>query len=157
MGSIRRELPTPPLRRLLRFRNRKQSRVEYNSRGRVTRFTDPVGRETIYDYATNEIDFLSIKQKNGASHEIVKEMTYNSAHRPLTLTDASAKTNVFTYSTEGQLQTVTTPQRAGIVENRTTTYEYDEDGYLEDVTGPATDATTSYSYGQLRKDEYDHR
>ncbi|MGH9460491.1 MAG: hypothetical protein ACRD1X_04705 [Vicinamibacteria bacterium] len=34
-------------------------RYEYNSRGNVTRSTDPVGRETVYEYAPNE-ELLSI-------------------------------------------------------------------------------------------------
>ena len=41
---------------------------------------------------------------------------------------------------------MTTPPRAGITENRTTTYVYDTNGYLQSVTGPATGATTSYTY-----------
>ena len=73
-------------------------------------------------------------------------MAYNSAHEPLTVTDAARQTTTYTYTAEGQLDTVTSPLRAGISENRTTTYDYDEDGYLESVTGPATGATTSYTY-----------
>jgi len=39
-----------------------------------------------------------------------------------------------------------TPPRTGITENRTTTNAYDTNGYLQSITGPATGATTSYTY-----------
>ena len=42
---------------------------------------------------------------------------------------------------------MTTPPRAGITENRTTTYTTTaERRYLQSVTSPATGATTSYTY-----------
>ena len=121
-------------------------RYEYNSRGKTTRFTDPVGREMLYEYASNEQDRLKAYQKNGAGYDLLQEMTYNSAHRQLTVTDAAGKTRTYTYMADGQIETITTPPRAGITENRTTTYDYDQEGYLENVTGPATGATTSYTY-----------
>jgi RHS Repeat len=40
---------------------------EYNSKGRVTRSTDPRGRETRFVYDTNEIDLLEVKQWNAYS------------------------------------------------------------------------------------------
>jgi RHS repeat-associated protein len=122
------------------------SRYEYNSKGKATRYTDPVGRETVYEYASNEIDLLRTKQKNGTDYDLLEERTYNSAHQPLTVEDAAGQTTTYTYNSQGQLLTITTPPRAGITENRTTTYDYDEDGYLESMTGPATGATTSYTY-----------
>lgn len=128
-------------------------RYEYNSKGGVTRITDPVGRETVYEYASNEQDLLRVKQKSGNNYDLLQEMTYNSAHQPLTVTDAAGETTSYAYTAEGQLETVTTPPRAGITENRTTMYDYDEDGYLESVTGPASGATTGYeydSYGRTR-------
>jgi RHS repeat-associated protein len=105
-----------------------------------------VGRETVFEYASNELDFLKVKQKNGSTYDLLKEVTYNSAHRPLTVKDADAQTITHTYNGQGQILTIKTPPRAGITENRTTTYDYDEDGHLENVTGPATGATTSYTY-----------
>jgi YD repeat-containing protein len=56
-------------------------RYEYGSRGNVTRYTDPLGRETVYEYASNDQDLLRAKQKNGAAYELLQEMTYNSAHQ----------------------------------------------------------------------------
>lgn len=128
-------------------------RYEYNSRGQTTRYTDPVGRETLYEYASNEQDLLRVKQKNGSDYDLIQEMTYNSAHQPLTTKDAAAQPTTYTYNAQGQVLTVTTPPRAGISEERTTTYDYDDDGYLESGTGPATGATLSYtydSYGRTR-------
>jgi YD repeat-containing protein len=52
-------------------------RYEYNSKGRITRETDPVGRETLYEYASNEQDLLRIKQKNGTSYDLLQERTLN--------------------------------------------------------------------------------
>jgi RHS repeat-associated protein len=144
MGAVRCGPTNPPIRRSLRFRNRKRARVEYNSRGKKTRYTDPVGRETLYDY--NEQDLVKIKQKNGPNYDLLRDITYNSAHKPLTITDADGQTTTYTYNDQGQLLTISTPARAGINENRTKTYDYGEDGYLESVTGPGTGATTSYTY-----------
>jgi RHS repeat-associated protein len=124
-------------------------RYEYNSRGMVTRYTDPVGRETLYQYDTNEIDLLNVRQKNPESpggYDLLATYTYNSQHLPLSATGSSGHNTTFTYNADGQLATMTTPERAGITENRTTTYSYDEDGYLETVSEPATGATTSYTY-----------
>jgi len=128
-------------------------RYEYNSRGNITRFTDPIGRETVFEYATNDIDLLGRKQKNGANYDLFEEITYNSGHQPLTIKDAAGQTTTYTYNGQGQLLTLTMPPRAGITENRTTAYDYDDDGYLESVTGPASGATASYtydSYGRTR-------
>jgi RHS repeat-associated protein len=128
-------------------------RYEYNSRGGITRQTDPVGRETVYEYAANEQDLLNVKQKNGTNYDLLQELTYNATHQPLTVKDASAQTTTHTYNGQGQILTIVTPPRTGITENRTTTYSYDSNGYLQSVTGPATGATASYtydSYGRTR-------
>jgi YD repeat-containing protein len=129
-------------------------RYEYNSKGLKTRESDPMGRETVYEYDTNDIDLLRVKQKNGTNYELVQSFTYNAQHQPLTMTDAAGQTTTYTYNTQGQVLTVTTPARAGITENRTTTYSYNSTtGQLQSITGPATGATTSYaydSYGRIR-------
>jgi RHS repeat-associated protein len=127
-------------------------RYEYNSNGFPTRYTDPVGRETLYEYASNEIDFLKSRQKNGVTYDLLQEFTYNSGHQPLTVKGSAGQTTSFTYNAQGQLLTLTRPPRAGITENRTTTYSY-TNGYLQTVTGPAAGATKSFtydSYGRTR-------
>jgi RHS repeat-associated protein len=71
----------------------------------------------------------------------------------LTVTDASDQTTTYTYSsTTGQLETVTTPPRAGITENRTTTYTYFPDHHLQSIQGPGGDLTqfTYDGYGRVR-------
>jgi len=136
---------------------------EYNSIGKKTKEIDPLGRETDYFYGTNNvidpnqttgtgIDLLQVKQKNGAGFDLLQNSTYNSQHEPLTVIDASGQTTTYTYNAQGQIATVTTPPRAGITENRTTTYTYYPDtaptgaGRVQTVTGPATGATTTYEY-----------
>jgi RHS repeat-associated protein len=137
---------------------------EYNSSGKVCKATDPLGRETRYTYGTNNvadavctsgssIDLLKVEQKNGAGYDLVASYTYNSQHRPLTITDAAGQTMTATYNAQGQIATVTTPPRAGITENRTTTLTYDTNGYLQGAAGPSSGATlgaTYDSYGRVR-------
>jgi len=131
-------------------------RYEYNARGRTTKAIDPLGRETVYEYDTNDIDLLRIKQKNPGSlggYDLLASYTYNAQHRKLTSTDAAGQTTTYTYNAQGQGLTVTTPPRAGITEERTTTYSYDTNGYLQSVTGPVTGAirTQTYDgYGRIR-------
>jgi RHS repeat-associated protein len=129
-------------------------RYEYNAKGLKTRETDPIGRETVYEYDSNDIDLLRVTQKNGTNYDLVASYTYSAQHQPLTTTDAAGQTTTYTYNAQGQILTVTTPARAGITENRTTTNSYDTTtGRLLSVTGPATGATTSYTYdgyGRIR-------
>ncbi len=119
---------------------------EYNALGRVTRKTDPLGRTIVFNYASNGIDLAEVRQVNGQSTDLLAGNTYNGQHQPLTITDASGQTTTNTYNAQGQVATITTPPRAGIAENRTTTYDYDTNGYLQSVTGPATGSTTTYTY-----------
>jgi RHS repeat-associated protein len=139
-------------------------RYEYNSKGKVIKETDPLGRETVYVYGTGStpdadqasgtgIDLIQVKQKNGTSYDVLASFTYNSQHLPLTSMDAAGKTATYAFNPRGQLLTVETPARAGITESRTTTYAYDTNGYLQSITGPATGATASFTYdgyGRLR-------
>jgi RHS repeat-associated protein len=132
---------------LVSFPKNPKAGFEYNSKGLKTRVTDPLGRETLYEYDTNEIDLLRVKQKNGSNYDLLETRTYNAQHRSLTVTDAAGQTTAFTYNTQGQILTVVTPPRAGLSQaQRTTTYAYDTNGYLQSVTGPLAGATTSYTY-----------
>ena len=126
---------------------------EYDSKGNVTKSIDPVGRETVLEYDINEIDLLRVKQWNGTAYKLLQESGSYVNNQPGTVTDAAGQTTIYTYNASGQLETITTPERAGITETRTTTYEYDLDGYLESVSDPAKGATTEYAYdgfGRLR-------
>jgi len=118
-----------------------------NSLGKVTREADPLGRAVTYTYAPNGIDRLEARQVNGQSTDLLWTATYNSQHRPLTVTDAAGQTTTVTYNAQGQVLTVETPPRAGLTQaQRTTTNAYDTNGYLQSITGPATGATVSYTY-----------
>lgn len=122
----------------------------YNNFDRVTQVIDPLGRQTDYIYATNQIDLLEVRQKTGTSaYEVLAKATYNSAHQPLTATDAAGQVTTFTYNTRGQPLTVVNAK------NETTTFNYNIAGYLTSVDGPlagTADATTfAYDgYGRLR-------
>jgi RHS repeat-associated protein len=129
-------------------------RYEYNPKGKVTRYTDPVGRATTYTYESNGMDLLETRQVSGQSTDLLETRTYNSQHRPLTVTDAAGQTTTYTYNTQGQLLTGVTPPRAGLsLAQRTTTYGYDTNGYLQGVTGPLPGTTIAYTYdgyGRIR-------
>ena len=128
---------------------------EYNALGNVTKITDPLGRVTSNAYDANEIDLLSVYQRNpagastdpdGQNADLISSYTYNSQHEPLTATDSAGQATVRTYTPEGQLWTVTNAR------NEQTTYTYGGTvpaGYLETVTGPVfngASAVTHYSY-----------
>jgi len=134
-------------------------RYEYNAKGKVTRATDPVGRETVYEYDANGIDHLRTKQRNGSTYDLLETRTYNSQHQSLTVTDVAGQVTTYTYNTNGTLATVVTPPRAGLsVADRTTSYGYFSDnagngaGRLQSVTAPLGQVT-SFTYdghGRLR-------
>jgi YD repeat-containing protein len=95
---------------------------EYGPRGNVTRITDSLGRETVYEYdPANDIDLLRVKQKNPGSpggYDLLASFTYNAQHRPLTTTDASGQTTTYTWSSQGQILTLATPPRTPAFELR---------------------------------------
>lgn len=146
-------------------------RYEYNRIGKVTKITNPVGRETIFIYGTNNvadavpsegfsIDLLELRQKTGSSYELLESRTYNAFHLPLTITDAARQTTTFRYRTTGDLETIITPPRNNLTEaQRTTSFIYYPDnaplgpGRLSRIVGPVAGATTDFAYdgfGRLR-------
>jgi RHS repeat-associated protein len=140
---------------------------EYNVKGMTIRKIDPVGREVINVYGANNvpdstaatgtgIDLLQTKVKNLANPDgwdVTSSSTYNAQGQPLTITDAAGQILTYAYDGQGRIQTVTTPPRAGITEERTTTYTYDPvTGDVASVTGPGG-VTITYTYdadGRLR-------
>lgn len=116
------------------------SSTQFNSQGRPTKRTDPLGRETNYAYDTNGIDLLSITQKSAAGDDVLESRTFNSQHEPLTVTDASGQTTTYTYTTSGQVATVTNAK------NETTTFAYNASKQLTSVTGPVSGATSTFTY-----------
>lgn len=129
---------------------------EYNSFGKTTKITDPLGRVTTYAYDSNGLDLLTVYQRNPAGASIDPEgqnadklaaYTYNAQHEPLTATDTSGKTTIYTYYPNGQVNTVTNAK------GEISTYAYDPNGYLQSITGPVAGAITSFGYdgfGRLR-------
>ena len=92
------------------------------------------------------MDLLQVKRKNGGSYDVIASYTYNDKHQPLTITDALGKTTTNTYNTAGQVLTVTTPPAQGHSQGATTTFSYDTNGYLTQVSGPVPSATTTFTY-----------
>ncbi|MFY0571296.1 RHS repeat-associated core domain-containing protein [Archangium lansingense] len=138
--------------------NRTQAyRYQYNTIGNPTRFIDPLGRETVIEYAPGGIDILSVKQKVGESNgqpvwATLVTYTYDPSfppHLPATLTDGSGKTTHFTYSPQGQVLTLTNANN----EEVTFTYETDptQNGYrrLLSITGAVPGGDRTFTYDSL--------
>jgi RHS repeat-associated protein len=127
-------------------------RYEYNAQGQVTRATDPLGRETVFEYDVTGIDRLRTKQKNPAApggYDLLETVTYNGQHLPVKITDAAGQSTDYTYNAAGQVLTETTPLRSCpgcAAENRTTTWVYDDNGYLVASMGPLPGAAMRYTY-----------
>ena len=114
----------------------------YNALGWVTNSTDPAGRNFTYVYSTNNVDLLAIRMTSNGKSELQSSFTYNSQHKPLTITDASGQTTTNTYNARGQILTTADPL------GETTSFSYDTNGYLLSITGPlqTTNDVTSFTY-----------
>jgi YD repeat-containing protein len=124
---------------------------EYNSVGKTTKTTDPIGRVMSYVYDTNNIDLLEIRQTRGTNNELQRKFTYNALHEPLTDTDAAGQVTTYTYNAQGQ---VLTRKNA---KNETTTYAYGGTvpaGLLASITGPpfnSVSAVTTFTYDSFKR------
>jgi RHS repeat-associated protein len=132
----------------------------YNDRGYVTRFIDPAGRETKYNYAANQIDLVQIQQKVDGTWQTLASFDNYQNHLPGTVVDGGGETTLYTYNTYGQVETITNSLQ------ETTTYIYDHRldfdpdtdtpsgrGYLVRVEGPVAGAharLTHDSAGRLK-------
>jgi len=130
------------------------SQYQYNGIGKVTQSTDPVGRVMSYDYdPNNNIDLLKVRQTTGSNNELLRTLTYNSQHEPLTDKDAAGETTTYQYNSYGQ---VTSVQNA---RGEITTYSYGDGstapiGYLASITGPTfngSSAVTSFTYDSANR------
>lgn len=127
------------------------SQFEYNSIGKTTKTTDPIGRVMSYVYDTTNIDLLEIRQTRGTNNELQRKFTYNALHEPLSDTDAAGQVTTFTYNAQGQ---VLTRKNA---KNETTTYAYGGTvpaGLLASVTSPpfnTVSAVTTFTYDGFRR------
>jgi RHS repeat-associated protein len=139
--------------RILDDGSTQSSQFSYNSVGKVTQSTDPVGRVLTYDYDTNNIDLLTVRQTTGSNNDLLRTLTYNSLHEPLTDKDAAGQTTTYTYNPSGQILTV---QNA---KNGTTTYAYGDGttvpiGYLASITSPlfnGSSAVTNFTYDSANR------
>jgi YD repeat-containing protein len=115
---------------------------QYNALGWVTNATDPIGRNFTYVYSTNNMDLLAIRMTSNGKNDLLRSTTYNSQHKPLTITDASGQTTSNTYNARGQILSTTDPLAD------TTTFSYDANGYLLSITGPlqSTNDVTSFTH-----------
>jgi RHS repeat-associated protein len=124
---------------------------EYNSGGKTTKSTDPLGRVMRYIYDTNQIDVLEIRQQTGTNNELLRKFTYNSLHEPLTDTDAAGQPTTYTYNAQGQALTRKNAK------NETTTYAYGgtvPSGCLASVISPPfnnVSAVTSFTYDSFNR------
>jgi YD repeat-containing protein len=124
---------------------------EYNSIGKVTRATDPLGRARSYSYGANDVDLLEIRQTTGGANELLRQFSYNSQHEPLTDTDAAGQQTIYTYNAYGQILTRTNAK------NETTTFAYGgsvPNGYLASITSPPFNnisAVTSFTYDNANR------
>lgn len=111
----------------------------YNSLGALTEEIDPVGRTQLYSYASNNIDMTAVRRLTapGVTNTIAS-FTWNAAHRPLTITDASGQTTTWTYNSQGQPLTATDPNGAATI------FNYNSSNYLTSIEGPlgASDTVT---------------
>lgn len=120
----------------------------FNAKGLVTGSKDPLGRETIIEYAANGIDVINIRQRVDAATTVrVASIGYGAVPRvPYSVRDAAGELTSFTYNGAGQLLTVTNPK------SETTTLVHTPAGYLDRVLDPGSTPTvfTYDGYGRLR-------
>lgn len=119
------------------------TQYQRNAIGKTTEMIDPSGRMTLYTYATNNIDLLSVAQVAAGATNILAQYTYNSLHLPLTAIDAAGQTSDYGYNTNGQLVAMTNAL------NETVLFNYDTNGYLTSIIAGTTTqllSTNSFTY-----------
>jgi RHS repeat-associated protein len=130
------------------------SLYEYNTIGKMTKSTDPIGRVLTYVYDTNNVDLLEVRQTTGGANDLLRKFTYNAQHEPLTDTDAAGQPTTFTYTGNGQIR-----KRIN-AKNETTTFSYGDGtsghpmGYLTSITSPpfnGASAVTSFAYDSANR------
>lgn len=122
---------------------------EYNSLRNPTKAIDPLGRTLTFIYDTNDVDLTEVRQTRAGQNELLLSATYNSQHRPLTITDAARQATSFSYNARGQVLTATNAL------GHVVSFSYDTNGYLLAIDGPlpGTSDTSHFTYdniGRLR-------
>lgn len=118
------------------------SSYSYNALGLPLTMVDPSGRRTVFTYAANNIDLLTVQQQINSSGALVTlaSYTYNSQHKPLTETDASGRTTVYAYNPAGQVISKTNAL------NQVSQYEYDNLGRLSKIINANNRAAITITY-----------
>lgn len=116
------------------------TRFKHDAFGNVTNSIDPAGRSMTFDYATNGVDLLDVRQTTGTNNDLVAQYSYNTQHLPVAIQDAAGQLTTNTYNARGQLLTTTDPK------GETTTLTYDTNGYLLSVDGPLAGSGDTYSF-----------
>jgi RHS repeat-associated protein len=79
-------------------------RLTYNPNGHVSARTDPLGRRTTFEYASNEVDLRRIAQAVGSLEEEVATLSnYSAGHLPQVITEQSGQQTTFSHSSTGRL------------------------------------------------------
>jgi RHS repeat-associated protein len=103
--------------------------IDRNDKLKVTKFVDPAGRETHYEYAANQMDLLFVRNKN---NEVLASFEYNGPpQRPTKVIDAGGKETLLGYNGFGQLTSVQLPT------GESTSLIYGSNGFLEAIIPPA--------------------
>jgi RHS repeat-associated protein len=113
---------------------------QYNAVGKPIQAIDPIGRTTLFTYATNLVDLLTVGQLAAGQTNLLARLTYNSQHLPLTYVDASGQTTYLGYNTNGQLTALTNAL------NQVITLTYDTNHYLTNISGALSYAPIDVSY-----------
>jgi YD repeat-containing protein len=130
--------------------------ITYDALGRPTRVTDPAGKVTTFVYSGARVTRTDANQRTTIYDYLALYGPDDS--RLGAVTDAAGTTTTYTYTTRGNLTSVTGPNpgvtRSWPVDDRgrplsdtqpesgTTTYEYDTDGKLWRMTDASGDVTT---------------
>ncbi|WP_405525514.1 LamG domain-containing protein [Streptomyces canus] len=129
-----------------------QSSVGYDGVGNVTSITDARGHTSHFTYDAAGTVTQEVQPVDGST-SITTTFGYDAAGNRTRFTDGRGNSWRYTYTPWGQQEKVTEPTTAEYTStaDSTTTYAYDDDGQLTDVTLPGG-VTTSMSYdsvGQL--------
>jgi len=99
----------------------------YNTLGKLTQTTDPLGYITHRTYADNGIDLIRITQQRNGTTETVASYRYNDRHQITQATDANGNTTEYGYNDAGQrIESLNARQQK-------TQYQYNAQGYLIEI------------------------
>lgn len=109
---------------------------KYNALGHLTEYRDPITRNLMIEYNPNGIDIKAIgwMDANGNNVPSVRDIIWNSSHRPTSMTVprsvSSGDTTQFTWNSKGQVTKVTDPLA------NETVFTYNGGGNLTKIAPP---------------------